>query len=148
MNIRPATEADIAALFALERVSPTAAHWSREQYQAMFSGQELSRTILVIEDDDFVRGFLGGLAVHQEWEIENLVVDPTARRRGLGARLLKAFVDMARQRGADAIFLEVRESNTAARRLYEKCSFRQTGTRKRYYQSPEEDAVLLRLDLR
>jgi len=147
MNIRPAIEADIDALLALEGDCSTAAHWSRKQYQSAFSGQVLARIILVIEDEAGVRGFIAGRAVREEWEIENLVVAVTARRRGLGAQLLEAFVDLARERSAEAILLEVRESNTAALRLYEKCSLRQVGTRKEYYQSPEEDAILLRLDL-
>ena len=148
MHIRPATQADIDVLLDLSGTAATAAHWSPEQYHAAFSNEGPSRLILVIEDETGVQGFIAGLAVHEEWEIENLVVAVAARRRGLGARLLKAFVDLARQRGVEAIFLEVRESNIGARRLYERCSFRQTGRRKRYYQSPEEDAILLRLDLR
>jgi ribosomal-protein-alanine N-acetyltransferase len=147
MHTRPAAQADIPVLLELERSASTAAHWSPEQYHAAFSSDGPSRIILVIEDETGGRGFIVGRAVCEEWEVENLVVGATARRLGLGAHLLKAFVDLARGRGAQAIFLEVRESNIAARRLYEKFSFRETGRRKAYYHEPGEDAILLRIEL-
>ena len=53
---------------------------------------------------------------------------------------------MARARGAKAVFLEVRESNQAARALYEKWAFLESGRRRRYYQEPDEDAILYRID--
>lgn len=148
MQIRPATTADITLLLNVERNAAAAAHWSPEQYQAAFSSQGLARIILVIEDEAGLQGFIAGRAVGEQWEVENLAVAATARRRGFGERLLRAFLDLARRQGAEAIFLEVRESNTAARRLYEKCSLRESGRRKRYYHSPEEDAILLGVGLR
>ena len=72
-------------------------------------------------------------------------VAPFARRRGLGKRLLSEFLDLARARSAEAVFLEVRESNLAARRLYEKCAFLESGRRKDYYRNPKEDSVNYRL---
>jgi len=80
-----------------------------------------------------------------EWEIENIALAGPARRRGLGTRLLGEFLDLARAQGAEAVFLEVRESNRAARALYEKWSFMRSGRRQRYYKDPEEDAILYRL---
>jgi len=58
--------------------------------------------------------------------------------------MLGKFLDLARNRGAEAVFLEVRESNLAARRLYEKWAFVESGVRRRYYRDPEEDAVTYR----
>ena len=75
----------------------------------------------------------------------NIAVAGPARRRGLGTRLLGEFLDLARARGADAVFLEVRESNRAARALYEKWAFLECGRRRRYYQDPDEDAILYRI---
>ena len=82
-----------------------------------------------------------------EWELENIVVAPAARRTGLGKRLLNALLSQARETNSAAVFLEVRESNTAARSLYEKTGFQLTGRRKAYYTNPQEDAVLYRLTL-
>jgi ribosomal-protein-alanine N-acetyltransferase len=138
--IRPATLADVPSLMALDRHAVTAAHWSAEQYEAIFSSSEVSRIALVIEDGGAVQGFLVARGVGSEWEIENIVVAGHACGRGLGTRLLGAFLDAARSRGATAVFLEVRESNSAARRLYEKCAFVESGRRANYYRDPEEAA--------
>jgi [ribosomal protein S18]-alanine N-acetyltransferase len=145
MRIRRAIPADIPAMMALEKHAATAAHWSAEQYETAFSGEAPSRVVLIIEEEAGVQGFITGRALDEEWEIENIAVGGPARRRGLGTRLLGEFLDLARGRGADAVFLEVRESNLAARRLYEKWAFEESGRRKRYYREPEEDAIVYRL---
>jgi len=145
MRIRLATPADIPTMMTLERRAATAAHWSAEQYEAVFSGE--SRVALVLEEEAGVLGFVAGRAVGEEWEIENIAVAGPARRRGLGSRLLGEFLDLARGRGAEEVFLEVRESNFAARQLYEKWAFVETGRRKDYYREPEEDAIVYRLGL-
>jgi ribosomal-protein-alanine acetyltransferase len=146
MRIRLANPADIPTLRALERHAATAAHWSKEQYEAAFSSAVPSRVVLVLEEEAAVLGFIAGKA-GGEWEIENIAVAGPARRRGLGTRLLGEFLDLARDRGAEAVFLEVRMSNLAARRLYEKWAFVETGRRKGYYREPEEDAMVYRLGL-
>jgi ribosomal-protein-alanine acetyltransferase len=133
-------------MMALEKHAATAAHWSMEQYEAAFSG-EASRVVLVVEEEAAVQGFIAGRESEREWEIENIAVAGSARRRGLGTRLLGEFLDLARDRKAEAAFLEVRESNLAARNLYEKWAFVENGRRKHYYREPEEDAIVYRLDL-
>ncbi len=94
-----------------------------------------------------VLGFLVAQHIAPEWELENIVVAPAARRTGLGKRLLDALLTQARETNSAAVFLEVRESNTAARTLYEKAGFEQTGRRKSYYRDPVEDAILYRRTL-
>jgi [ribosomal protein S18]-alanine N-acetyltransferase len=145
LQIRPATAEDIPALAALEKHAATAAHWSLDQYTAVFSVTEPARIALVIEDESCVQGFLIARSAGREWEIENIAVAAPARRRGWGARLLGEFLDLARAKAVEAVFLEVRESNRAARGLYEKWAFIESGRRKRYYRDPEEDAVTYRL---
>jgi ribosomal-protein-alanine N-acetyltransferase len=147
LHIRPATSADIPALVALERQAVTASHWSLQQYEAVFPENVDHRIALVIEQEGIIRGFLVAREVHREWEIENIAIAVAARRRGLGTRLLGEFLDLIRGRNAEAVFLEVRESNLAARVLYEKWSFVLAGRRVRYYRGPEEDAILYRLIL-
>lgn len=147
MRIRRAIAADIPALMALEKHSATAAHWSAEQYQTAFSNETSSRVVLIVEDEAAAQGFILGKALAEEWEIENIVVAERARRHGLGTRLLGEFLNLAQGGGGDAVFLEVRESNLAARRLYEKRGFVQSGRRKLYYREPEEDAIVYRLNV-
>lgn len=142
--IRPATLDDVPVLMALEQHAVTAAHWSVEQYHAIFSTSHTSRIALVIEEEDAVQGFLIARVVASEWELENIVIAGSARRRGLGTRLLGEFLNTARSRGATAIFLEVRESNSAGRRLYEKEAFVEASRRANYYRHPDEAAITYR----
>jgi len=144
LSIRRATVADIPVLMALEKDAATAAHWSIAQYQAVFSGEGLS-TVALVAEQNVVQGFIIGRVLDDEWEIENVVVAVAARRRGLGQRLVGEFLDVASAREAKSIFLEVRESNLAARRLYEAWAFIEAGRRKSYYREPEEDAILYKL---
>jgi ribosomal-protein-alanine acetyltransferase len=146
LSIRPATSADLSAMMALEKHAATAAHWSVEQYEALFRVSSPDRVALLIEEELRVQGFVIARVVSEEWEIENMAVAGPARRRGLGTRLFGDLLDRARARGAKAVFLEVRESNRAARALYEKWAFLESGTRKRYYKDPVEDAIRYRLD--
>jgi ribosomal-protein-alanine acetyltransferase len=146
MHIRPATSADLPAMMALEKHAATAAHWSADQYQALFPAADPTRIALILDEESCLGGFVVARVVGAEWEIENIAVAGSARRRGLGTRLLGELLDLARAKCATAVFLEVRESNRAARALYEKWAFLESGYRRRYYKDPEEDAILYRLD--
>ena len=73
---------------------------------------------------------------------------PQARRRKVASRLLTELVDTARRAGCRAVLLEVRASNTAAQSLYAAHGFTRIGLRRRYYQAPQEDAVVMRALLR
>ena len=140
--IRPATPVDVPALRTIEAQTPTAAHWSEQEYQRLFSGD--SPRFGFVIGDGAPQGFLIARQIGPEWELENIVVAARAQRRGLASALLQHFLDVAEQRGGEGIFLEVRESNTAARALYHKHGFVETGRRRGYYQNPDEDAVLYR----
>ena len=140
MLIRAAIPADLPALLALDRAAPTAAHWIEAEYQRLFVA-DTGRVTLVIEED-YVRGFIIGRDLGSEWEIENVVVAEATRHRGMGERLVGEMLALARSRGAQAVFLEVRESNGPARALYSKWGFIESGRRNSYYKNPEEDALL------
>ncbi|MDP9266967.1 MAG: ribosomal protein S18-alanine N-acetyltransferase [Acidobacteriota bacterium] len=154
MKVRHATAADLPAMQAVEKHSATAAHWTDSDYRKIFDSPELQtdwrRIALVIEEADVrvngskLQGFLVAQTVGGEWEIENVAIAPDARRRGLGTRLVGELLDMARAQGASAVFLEVRESNRAARALYEKWAFVESGRRTKYYRDPEEDAMVFK----
>jgi len=139
-RVRPATPGDIPALLALERSEPAAAHWSEADYQRLFT-EPAGRVTLVIEEDR-IQGFIVARNLGPEWEIENVVIANPAQRRGLGTRLVQELLDLAQAQGAQGVSLEVRESNRAARALYSKLGFVESGRRKSYYRNPEEDALL------
>ena len=73
---------------------------------------------------------------------------PAARGRGLASRMLAELVGTARRTGCPDVLLEVRQSNESAQRLYARHGFVPIGRRRRYYQAPPEDAVVMRLTLR
>ncbi|MGA7647270.1 MAG: ribosomal protein S18-alanine N-acetyltransferase [Terriglobales bacterium] len=142
--IRVAGFDDVPAVLALERQTAGAAHWTAEQYQKLVGGG----VVLVAEEAGRLCGFIGAQAVAGEWEIENVVVAAELLRRRIGSELIGALIERARSEAAAAILLEVRESNVAARGLYEKRGFREVGRRRTYYADPVEDGILyaLRLD--
>lgn len=172
VNVRPAIPEDILRLIELERLSPGAAHWSEEHYRRAVQGVgELpERVVLVAESEDLLHrkvktrtlsqkrrqgwgnqqeqgrgtpvGFLVARHAESEWELENVVVGLKFRGQGIGMQLMEALLARVRSREGRAIFLEVRESNVAARKLYERAGFRECGRRKNYYSDPVEDAIL------
>jgi ribosomal-protein-alanine N-acetyltransferase len=163
VNVRPATAADIPAMLDLERQCPAAAHWSPQHYDDLFRtrGDGARRFVLVLDESAEgskrgpasqlesassravlpTLGFLIAHHVHPEWELENLVVAPAFRRRGLATRLLTALLLHARETNSQSVFLEVRESNQEARALYIRAGFEESGRRRLYYTNPQEDAV-------
>ena len=88
-------------------------------------------------------------AVAHEAELLNLCVAPRAQGKGLGATLLAHLLERARARDCDEVFLEVRDSNLPARRLYRRAGFEEIGRRREYYPGPKgaEDARVLRREL-
>jgi ribosomal-protein-alanine N-acetyltransferase len=147
VNIRPAIASDIPAILAVERVSDTAAHWGEGEYRNVFAAGSVPRIVLVGEDPEVV-AFIVVRTIGPEWEIENVAVTPEARRHGIGVALVRAVETQAQHRGAQALFLEVRASNQAARALYERAGFKVFGQRKDYYAHPTEDAIVYRYEVR
>jgi ribosomal-protein-alanine N-acetyltransferase len=86
-------------------------------------------------------GFLIGRVLADEAELLTLAVAPEARRRGVAARLLAAFLDRAARAGASRAFLEVAADNAPARALYAAAGFAESGRRPRYYRHPDGSAV-------
>jgi [ribosomal protein S18]-alanine N-acetyltransferase len=160
LHIRRANVADIPAIRDLDRRSPTAAHWSVQQYDNLLvtANNQSQGLLWVIEKEreaqpdtpaptPEILGFLVAHRIEHEWELENIVVAEAARQHGLGSLLMSTFVAHVRAEHGTGIFLEVRASNQTARTLYRRVGFEETGTRKNYYCSPLEDAILCRLSL-
>jgi [ribosomal protein S18]-alanine N-acetyltransferase len=99
---------------------------------------------LVAEQRGLVAGYIIAHGVADEGEILNLGVAAAHRRRGVGRALVERVLALLAGRGARVVFLEVRESNAGARRLYQSLGFAEVARRVRYYRRPVEDAVILR----
>ena len=141
--IRSAALNDVPVILAIEQQAQAAAHWTRDQYNQLVS----SGVVLVAEEAGQLFGFVCAQAVAGEWEIQNVVVATGFLRRGIAAELMRALIQRAKNAAESAILLEVRESNRAARGLYEKQGFREVGRRPAYYKDPAEDAILYTLRL-
>ncbi len=141
--LRPLEAADIAAVAAIEDASEL------QQRSLQARREELSddRTRgVVLEVADEVVG-VGSLWLGvDEAHISAVAVAGEARRRGHGRRLVTALVALSGSLGAEAVTLEVRASNGAARALYGGCGFEEVGERRRYYPNGE-DAVIMTLAL-
>jgi [ribosomal protein S18]-alanine N-acetyltransferase len=92
-------------------------------------------------------GYICFWHVVDEIQILNIAVSPDFRRRGIGRLLLEHGLRWGRERKARMAYLEVRESNTAARRLYESIGFSVCGERANYYGRQKESAILMALEL-
>ena len=155
IEVRQALEADIPRILGIEREAEVAAHFAETDYRRAVASDasEVRRIVLVAEATGSVQGFLIARFLHEEWEIENVAVAKAARKLGFGARLVNAFLQSSNcsifgmndaRTEAEPVFLEVRESNLAARKLYEKFGFAITGRRTAYYRNPQEDAISYR----
>ena len=148
LTVRDAKPEDIAKILRVEQSASSAAHWTQTAYDAIFQPDAPPRILLAAETlERRLCGFVIARIVTEECEIENIVVNPDDVRQGIGSTLLQEFSDTARTRGIHRIFLEVRESNLAARRLYEKSGFACDGERRAYYSDPVEKAILYSLQL-
>lgn len=137
--IREAVASDVPAMIELERRSDLASHWREEDYLRIFTDGPPARLALVAQQGGVI-GFIVTARVGSEWEIENVVVAPEIRRRGIARGLMDQVLERARGHRGVSIFLEVRESNEAARELYRSCGFVMIGKRPGYYSGPDEDA--------
>ncbi len=140
-RIRRMLPEDLSAAAEILLESPGAARWSKE---ALENSLENRGTLaLVSEQAGELAGLIVGGKVGDEGEIFNLAVKVEQRRRGLGKALVEKILDEWSVPAVARIFLEVRESNSAALALYDGLGFRRVGRRARYYSDPAEDALVL-----
>lgn len=118
--------------------------WSRAAFAQELAAE--GRAWIVAEEDGVPVAFAGSARLGDDVHVLRLTVSEANRRRGIGGALLDDLVDLARTEGADAVTLEVRAGNAAARALYRTRGFSERGRRPGYY-ADGEDALLLTLDL-
>jgi len=155
LQIRRATDSDLAEVLLLERETATSPHWAWAEYSGMqrtgHSGS-VRRCLFVAADGRTVHGFAVAKAIGHgtdtEAELESVVVRAEDRREGIGSALCRAVMDWSRKEGAHEIRLEVRTGSSGAVRLYGGLGFVAAGRRPGYYHNPEEDAIVMHCDLR
>ena len=151
--IRPMTESDLEEVIVIERETPEAPHWNQAEYVRvtdLASGGQRLRLALVADAGRQIAGFaILRLPTAQggEAELESIVVRASMRAHGIGAALLAEVRNVARAGSASRLDVEVRQSNLDAIKLYERAGLCVDGHRPRYYSAPEEDAVLMSVNL-
>lgn len=143
VRLRPMRRGDLDAVARIEAAS-FALPWSREMFRRELDEIENSH-LLVAEDPGggALLGYACWWEVVDECHITNFAVAPAARRRGVGAFLLRGLLDDARRRGALRATLEVRAGNAAGIALYEKEGFTMAAIRRGYYPDTGEDALVM-----
>lgn len=139
ITIEPMVLADIPFVAAIEADSFTEP-WSAQSFRSELADNKPS-AYLVARVDGAVVAYAGVWVILDEAHITTLAVDKNYRRCGIAAQLLETLLDKSYQMGARRILLEVRPSNDAARRLYEKLGFIVSFVRKRYYF--DEDGLVM-----
>ena len=138
------TSADIDAVIMIERASfqfPWSTRFFLEELQV-----ECARSILA-EVEGRIIGYVLFWFASREVDIHNIAVHPDFRRHGVGRLLLEQVVAAARLQEATRVTLDVRRSNTGARKLYDAFGFKVRGVRKAYYSDNGEDALVMALEL-
>ncbi|MBQ8291119.1 MAG: ribosomal protein S18-alanine N-acetyltransferase [Clostridia bacterium] len=139
--VREITAADVENVVATEAAcfhQP----WNRAAVESAISGFGFCG--LVAEEDGVFCGYLLGLCIFETAEVCRIAVRQTCRGRGVGGRILNCFLETAKQRNAEQVFLEVRVSNASAISLYKSRGFEISRIREKYYENVEDAFEMLK----
>jgi ribosomal-protein-alanine N-acetyltransferase len=141
--LRPALAGDIARIVEIERAC-FADPWSEAAFRRILEEHSAIFLVAIPSSESALAGYAIAFSVGADAEILNVAVEAPFRGRGLAGQMLDAISIQLSARGVRNAFLEVRESNAAARALYESRGFVEIGRRGGYYRRPVEDALVLR----
>lgn len=141
--IADAAEKDAAEIARIEKLS-FSTPWSEEMILSEMR-EPLSSFFVAVLNQKII-GYYGFLHILDELHILNVAVDPAFRNEGVGTALIAHLIENAHALSARAVTLEVRESNSAAIKLYEKFGFVSAGVRPHYY-IDKENALIYWLEL-
>jgi ribosomal-protein-alanine N-acetyltransferase len=143
--VRTLVTRDVDAVVSIE-TEAFSSPWLRETFLELIDRPGLE--LLVLEDGEAgIIGYAVLWCILNQVELANMAVTPRFRGRGLGGFLLSRVLEVAREQGVEAVYLEVRVSNESAVRLYTQFGFSDVGVRRQYYECPGEDARVMRAAL-
>ncbi len=145
MMIRQIKEKDLAQVCAIEAATFSDA-WTMQSFEETMQNPE-SCLFVAVDDEENVLGYCCLYTAADEGEIVNVAVADKERRLGIGYDLVSALMCEGSRRGVTFFYLEVRESNLPAQKLYEKLGFKAAGLRKNFYQKPLEHALIMTCDV-
>jgi ribosomal-protein-alanine N-acetyltransferase len=142
--VRRMEEEDVPSVVAIEKTS-FSLPWSETSFLNEIHKQRAVSKVAVL--DDAVVGYICAESIMDEGHILNLGVHPQYRKKRIATALVQNILEELRLRACRFLYLEVRASNFAARRLYRSFGFTIVGTRRNYYVAPSEDAVIMMLEV-
>jgi len=141
IEVRPMREEDVDMVVGIE-AEAFSTPWRRDTFLNLIDRPGIE--LLVLEDrTEGVVGYAVLWCILDQGELANVAVTPRLRGKGLGRRIMSRVMEVARERGVDKLYLEVRASNAAALELYRSLGFVEVGIRKGYYDHPKEDARIM-----
>ena len=143
MLIRNMTLGDIQAAVEIENKC-FSQPWSEKSFKDSIARDD---TIFLVCEEKEVTGYIGMYICYDEASITNVAVSPEYRKKGYGEKLVIAAKEAAKAAGAASILLEVRVSNELAISLYKKKGFEELGIRKKFYEHPVEDAIIMKVGI-
>lgn len=146
ITIRKMSYADILQVYAIAEKCFTTP-WQLSTFEYELSNNDAILYVAVLDNE--IGGYVCLRTMLDVTHVMDLAVTPKLRLTGIGSMLLRAALQELRRLRQDVhlVTLEVRESNIAAIRLYEKYGFKEIGRRKDYYKKPNEDAIIMELDI-
>jgi [ribosomal protein S18]-alanine N-acetyltransferase len=140
ITFRKMVKEDAASVEIVEKAS-FGMPWSRQSFWEAAVNKD-AYYLLALEENEII-GYAGTWLVADEAHIMNVAIAPVHRNMGLGRKMMVELIRVVKEKGITAMTLEVRPSNTVARKLYEKMGFKSVGLRKGYYEDNKEDAMIM-----
>ncbi len=143
MNFETVKLEDIKEMLKIEKRS-FHSHWNRQTFVDELSSE--NGHYVAAREGGRILGYSGFRYVLDEGHITTLAVAPRDRKKGVGTQLIERLIKDASEKGLRKLFLEVRQSNVAAQKIYKKLGFKVIDRRREYYQHPSEDALVMQND--
>ena len=140
MNFETAKMENIDEMLKIEKKA-FASHWNKQTFVDELSAE--NGYYIVAKEDGKILGYTGFRYVLDEAHITTLAVHHKHRKKGIGGKLIEKLINDARERGLKKLYLEVRQSNVPAQKIYKKHGFKVLDRRREYYQHPVEDALVM-----
>lgn len=122
--------------------------WSRKSFWQEASNDKAYYLLAIDEhNDQKIIGYVGMWVLFGEAQITNVAVMPEYQNQSIGRKMLNEIICIAKEKGADAMTLEVRPSNQSAIHLYESLGFKSVGRRRGYYENGEDAEIMWLMDL-
>ena len=147
MLIRRMTMEDIPSVVEIENQC-FSMPWSKKSFEDSLTREDT--LFLVCENEEektCITGYIGLYLSYDEASVTNVAVAPAFRKKRCGEALVEKAKELAKEAGAECIFLEVRQSNVPALSLYKKLGFEELGVRKKFYEHPVEDAIIMKVGI-